>query len=275
MERRCVVLWVMVSMKKRAQLNVYNLAKMRLQPPHQFKWLRFDPNNDCNLHCVYCHNPRSKELIDLSEFSAFLEENVLSLDNFQLGCIMEPTLDSRLTDFMLLVAASKAKPSGQFVLQTNGILLHRHDLEKMRAAGLTHISVSIDSADPATLKDLRGGTSLDKIRSNILLARKTLPEVKIGFMTTVTSLNIGQMQDLVAFGLDIGVSNFYLREMFHFQDSDIVDHARMLELKLAKGAFGRMERSLSAAFEGRANLGFWDESMLKINRNRVKTDSLR
>ena len=93
---------------------------------------------------------------------------MIRVDNFQLGCIMEPTLDPRMTDLMLLVAGSRARPAHRFVLQTNGLLLHRHDHAKMRDAGLTHLSASIDSADPATHKLLRGGSSLSKTIANIV-----------------------------------------------------------------------------------------------------------
>jgi sulfatase maturation enzyme AslB (radical SAM superfamily) len=59
------------------QLNVYNFQKMQLQPPEEYEFIRFDPNNNCNLHCLYCHNPRSQEIIDTEEFSNFLQKKSL------------------------------------------------------------------------------------------------------------------------------------------------------------------------------------------------------
>src|ERR1700730_12958740 len=64
--------------------------------------------------------------------------------------------------FMLMIADSPAKPRVQFTLQTNGTLLHRHDHAKMRAAGMTDLQVSVDSAEPETQKILR--TSLSSVR---------------------------------------------------------------------------------------------------------------
>ena len=61
-----------------------------------------------------------------------------------------------------MIADSPAKPRVQFTLQTNGTLLHRHDYAKMRAAGMTDLQVSVDSAEPETQKILRNGTSLKK-----------------------------------------------------------------------------------------------------------------
>jgi MoaA/NifB/PqqE/SkfB family radical SAM enzyme len=121
---------------KDSQLNVYNLKQMRQLAPERFHYVRFDPNNNCNVHCVHCHNQRSDDIVETGEFKSFLEENVTSIDNFQMGCVMEPTLDKRLTDLMLLVSRSHARPSQEFILQTNGTLLHRHDHAKMIEAGL-------------------------------------------------------------------------------------------------------------------------------------------
>jgi sulfatase maturation enzyme AslB (radical SAM superfamily) len=59
------------------QVNVYNFQTMQLQPSEEYEFIRFDPNNNCNLHCLYCHNPRSQEIIDTEEFSNFLEKKSL------------------------------------------------------------------------------------------------------------------------------------------------------------------------------------------------------
>ena len=258
-----------------AQLNVYNVRLMRQQKPQRFSFLRFDPNNDCNVHCVYCHNHRSKEIVETDDFRAVLAQNVVRVDNFQVGCIMEPTLDSRLSDLMLLVAGSRARPSGMFTLQTNGILLHRHDLEKMRAAGLSHLSVSIDSANPATHKLLRGGTSLSKVLSNLTSFAKIFPGCHIMFITTVTRANVDEMESLVTCGLEIGVRKFTLREMFYVPDSDVVDHDRMRGLLLEHGQFSRMRDQLLTRFGHRTVFEFADNATLEERSTTMAIDSFR
>jgi MoaA/NifB/PqqE/SkfB family radical SAM enzyme len=248
---------------------------MRAQPPEEFDFVRFDPNNDCNVHCVYCHNHRSKDLVDTEEFHAFLKENVISINNFQMGCIMEPTLDPRLCDLMLITGNSPGKPKNTFVLQTNGILLHRHDYGKMLDAGLTHLSVSIDAADPATHKLLRGGTSLPKVRSNLVSFRKACPVVDVMFITTVTSVNIHTIEALVTFGLDMGVTTFVLREMFYFPNSNVVDHTRMPSLLLEENAFTQMKQNLTTKFGHRTNFVFADAPFLNRATKKIKIDSFR
>src|SRR5262249_12372731 len=151
------------------------------EAPLRYSALRFDPNNDCNLKCVYCHNHRSKETIGTEDFSLFLSSKVLEVTNFQVGCIMEPTLDARLADLMLLVAGSAAKPRRHFLLQTNGILLHRHDTRKIREAGLTRLSVSMDAAQPQIAKSLRSGMSIDRVIRNVTTFRAACPETSVEF----------------------------------------------------------------------------------------------
>jgi len=261
--------------KHDAQLNVYNLGIMRQQRPQRFHFLRVDSNNDCNVHCVYCHNHRSADRIDVADLRAFLEQNVISTDNFQLGCVMEPTLDPRMGDLMLLVAGSRAKPAHRFVLQTNGLLLHRHDHAKMRDAGLTRLSVSIDSADPATHKLLRGGSSLSKAIANVAVFRESCPAAEVEFITTVTRANVDGVDSLVALGLDLGVSGFVLRAVFYLPENNVVDHARMPQLLLEPHDFARMRDRLVVRFGRRARFEFADGVTLDRRAQRMKADSFR
>ena len=262
-------------MKKDAQLNVYNFATMRAQPPEEFDVLRIDTNNDCNVHCVYCHNHRSKELIPIEDLSAFLEQNIVSVDNFQVGCIMEPTLDPRLADVVSLLAGFRTPAMQSFMLQTNGILLHMHDHDKMREAGLTELSVSIDAADPAIHKALRGGTSMAKVHGNIAAFRKNCPSVKVTFIATVTTLNIGGMSELVQFGLSLGVEKFVLREVFYHPSSNVVDHSRMPSLVLQENEFAGMKERVLGQFEGKAEFVFADSPTLERYTVKMRVDSLR
>jgi MoaA/NifB/PqqE/SkfB family radical SAM enzyme len=256
-----------------SQLNVYNFETIMQSPLANYEVVRFDPNNTCNLHCVYCHNHRSDDVIDDARFHEFLHTKVGKVGVFQVGCIMEPTLDKRLADFLLQIAESPAKPVGDFLLQTNGILLHRHDVQKMRQAGLTRLSVSMDAADPATQKELRNGTSLEKVLRNIKEFMSACPETSVEFITTVTRANIDKVDDLVAVGLEMGIQKFIFREVFYYPDNNIVDHKRMPGLLLRDGEFrGMMDRVLSR-FDGAADFLFADGQTLHASSKRMIKDS--
>ncbi|MBV8359332.1 MAG: radical SAM protein [Deltaproteobacteria bacterium] len=221
-------------------LNVHNFHIWQNRQRQRFETIRFDTNNDCNVHCVYCHVPRSKDLIDLDQFRAFLGDKVESTNIFQFGCQMEPTIDKRLVSFMQAVADSPARPRTIFRLQTNGILLHRHDHEKMCEAGLNYLAVSMDSVDSELVKKLRGGTSLSKVYKNVREFHRKCPTIRVGFITTITSANIGVIDDLVEAGLESGVAVFNLRQVGYQPDNPIVDHSLMRELIVSNAAFDAM-----------------------------------
>jgi len=230
------------------QVNVYNFGTLMDERPLHYSALRFDPNNDCNLRCVYCHNHRSKETIDTESFSLFVHSRVLSVSTFQIGCIMEPTLDGRLADLVLTVAHSPAKPTHDFMLQTNGLLLHRHDAGKLREANLTRLSISMDAANPQIAKSLRSGMSIDRVIRNVSAFRKDCPNTSVEFITTVTSENIDKLEDLINLGNSLGVCRFVFRELFYYPQNDVVDHSRMPGLMLGAGAFAAMEQRLRPSY---------------------------
>jgi Radical SAM superfamily len=256
-----------------SQLNCYNFQTVMQNPPANYEVIRFDPNNTCNLHCVYCHNPRSDEQIDGSRFHEFLHTKVGRVGSFQVGCIMEPTMDKRLADFVLQIAESPAKPERDFLLQTNGILLHRHDHAKMRRAGLTRLSVSMDAANPETQKELRNGTSLAKVLRNVKEFMAACPETSAEFITTVTRSNIDSLSELVVLGLEMGIKRFIFREVFYYPDNNIVDHTRMPNLVLREGEFRSMKELVLGRFEGAAEFVFADNEELHESSKRMIEDS--
>ena len=172
-----------------AQLNVYNVAAMLARPRARYEFLRIDSNNTCNVQCVYCHNHRSAAIVPTEAMLEFLADRVIAVRHVQIGCVMEPTLDERLADLLLEVRRIRP-PEQALILQTNGILLHRHDHGKLAEAGLTLLSVSIDSADAQVHKILRGGTSLAKVDGNVRRFRDACPRVDVHFITTVTRVNL-------------------------------------------------------------------------------------
>ncbi len=247
---------------KDSQLNVCNFRTLMDHPPSDYDFLRFDLNNTCNLHCVYCHGHRSDEVIDMEQFREFLHTKVGRVANFQVGCGWEPTIDKRLADFMLLIADSPAKPVCDFVLQTNGILLHKHDHGKMQQASLKRLSVSIDAASPEIHRDLRNGTSLQKVLRNLADFMGRCPEMAVDFVTTVTRVNIDKVDELVALGIDMGVQRFVFREVCYDPDNSVVDHSRMPDLVLRDGEFHQMIDRVLGRFDCAACFVFADTQFL-------------
>lgn len=240
--------------------------------PRSIDFIRLDPNDNCNLRCVYCHNSRSENLIDLSELRHVLNTRVDSVGTFQIGCGMEPTLDSRLCDFVEMIAASKARPSKDFILQTNGLLLHRHDYRRLAGAGINLISISVDVAEPATQKALRGGMSLEKLLRNVKDFRARCPDVAVEFITTVTTANVEKTDSVVTLGLENGIRRFTFREVFYLPENHIVDHSRMPNLVLIAGQFEEMRMWLLSKFGEKAEFIFADTNTLHRSWRNMERD---
>jgi len=257
------------------QLNVYNFKTLQGQPPMRYEALRFDPNNTCNLHCVYCHNHRSNKIIDTDALRQFLVTKILGVSFFQVGCIMEPTLDHRLADIIEMIGVSPARPAGTFLLQTNGLLLHKHDQAKMVAAGLTNLAVSLDAADPQMQRELRGGMSLKKVVRNVEDFKRAVPTVFVEFISVVTSANIGQMESLVDLALGLGVERVVFREVLYYPSNNIVDHSKMPNLILRPGEFAAMTEHIGSRFEDRIKLLFAPNNDLNASALRIAENSQR
>ena len=239
-----------------AFLNANNIQKMLEFGPRHFSWIGFDSIDNCNLHCIYCHNPRTKNLINLELLDQFLRTKILTIQDFQIGCQMEPTLDKRLNEIIKVIADSPSKPCRQFKIHTNGTLLNRLDTTAIRDAGLTHLSVSIDTAHEKTFSTLRGGAKLSRVFRNLTDFHKDCPEVIMQFVATVTTANINEIDDLIEIGMKIGAKRFHFREMFFDNRSNIVDHEKMEKLLLPPGQFQDMQHKIERQYQSRVGLYF-------------------
>jgi MoaA/NifB/PqqE/SkfB family radical SAM enzyme len=188
---------------------------------------------------------------------------------------MEPTLDPRLSDFISIIGNSPARPKGTLVLQTNGLLLHRHDHKRMVEDGLTNLSVSLDVADPELQKELRGGMSLAKVIRNVEAFRVAAPTVEVEFISVVTKSNVNKMAGLVDMALSCGAHRIVFRELLYYSESEIVDHTRMRSLLLDAGEFQRMTDIITAAYSHRVELIFSPNDVLDASAREMIKNSDR
>lgn len=240
-----------------------NINDIKFDTPQKFKTIMFDSNLSCNLHCVYCHNDRTTTLVKEKDFIDFIENQIESVETFQIGCAMEPTMDKRMTKFALMVSKSKAKPSLSFRLQTNGILLHRHSVDEIREAGINKITVSIDTIDPEIHRQMRGGSDVNAILKNISDLRKKWPESKIHFVTTVYKKNINLLEDLCKYAIDNKISNIEFRNMFYYENSNIIkEHELMKQLLLTDDEFNKKINEIDSKYG--KNIQFYANDWEKI-----------
>ena len=165
---------------KNLKLSASHLAKMDIQAVNDYKlidrcnrhlnYLRISITDRCNLQCRYCV-PR--ELIPkLSHADILTYEEILRIVRIatRLGISKvrvtggEPLVRKGVYRFLEQLAATKGLKDVS--LTTNGILLV-DNLEKIRAAGIKRLNISLDTLSPTKYRDITGFDGFDRVWQGI------------------------------------------------------------------------------------------------------------
>lgn len=125
----------------------------------EINYMRVSVTDRCNLRCTYCM-PKGITKIAHEEILSYEEILRICKEAVQLGILNfkitggEPLVRKGCTDF---VRRLKAIPGVETVtITTNGILLDRY-LDKLIAAGIDGINISLDTTDKEVYNRLTGG----------------------------------------------------------------------------------------------------------------------
>ncbi len=173
--------------------------------------LYIEPTNRCNLDCRTCMRQGWEEGLGFMEFGLF-EKIISGLRSFEtppgifFGGYGEPLSHPRIGE-MVAMAKSVA---GEVELISNGILLDEEMTDRLVAAGLDRLWVSIDGASPASYADVRLGDHLPEIIANLerLNARRNKPELGISFVAM--RRNIADLPAVLDLARRLGASRFSL-----------------------------------------------------------------
>ncbi len=168
-----------------------------IPPPDQLRRLQIEITTGCNLSCVGCQRTIGMKdrswrnaHMPVARFQAILRNappaNVLILQG-----IGEPTLHPRLPAMI-----DEAHASGKFGVisfNTNGLVRKLDYYARLKARGLGHVSISVDSLEPETAEALREGTDCDALSGaiaeladlfggnvtlSVVLSRRNAPELE-------------------------------------------------------------------------------------------------
>jgi len=135
--------------------------------PARLHRLQIEITTGCNLRCAGCQRTLGMAAgtwrnahMPLSRFAAVLA-NAPPADAIILQGIGEPTLHPDLPT--LVVAAQQSRKFRAISFNTNGLVREPEYYRALRDAGLNHISVSVDSLDPATAGLVRAGTDCGRL----------------------------------------------------------------------------------------------------------------
>lgn len=209
--------------------------------------ISYEPTTACNLSCPECPTGkkeinRNKGMLSLADFDRTLDElspNLLHIIFYFQG---EPFLNPSLPDFI-----RRARYKKVFTMtSTNGHFLTPETAEKVVAAGLHRLIISVDGAEQQTYAMYRKGGDLKKVMQgieNIEEAKRkqksVFPEVEIQFLVFRT--NQHQLPDMRQLAKNLGVklqiksAQIYNYEQAHNLVPTIQKYARYK--KTAEGSF--------------------------------------
>jgi cyclic pyranopterin phosphate synthase len=126
----------------------------------QINYLRISVTDRCNLRCFYCRGVRDFSFIPHEEILSYEEiirlvrlALMLGIDRFRITGgepLVRKGVEGLITEINSLSGVKDLS------LTTNGVLLNGY-LEKLRAAGLKRLNISLDTLNPEKYRKITGG----------------------------------------------------------------------------------------------------------------------
>jgi PqqA peptide cyclase len=202
----------------------------------------------CPLHCPYCSNPveiageRYRDELETEHWTRIFRE-ARALGVLQLALTGgEPMVRRDLDE---LVAAGRA--AGLYsTLVTAGIHLTRERAAALKAAGLDHVQVSIQSPDPAENDRIAGTRSFEKKIAAARAARE------LGFPLTINCVlhrhNLDRIEEILALAEELDAQRLELANTQYYGWAALNQQALM-------PTRGQLERGEAAVQRFRARVG--------------------
>jgi MoaA/NifB/PqqE/SkfB family radical SAM enzyme len=204
-----------------------------MEAPALPRHVQLEVTGACNLRCRMClvrYAPavsRREGALSFEDYLAVVDA-LPQLERVTLQGLGEPLLSPHL-EAMIEHAAARGVRVG---FNSNGVLLDRERAERLVDAGLSWLHVSLDGATAATYEDVRHGTALaprpgqfDRVVSNLrglveLRRERGLDRPRILVVFVAMRRNVGELQELVELGGDIGVDEVWVQNLSHdFSDT--------------------------------------------------------
>lgn len=187
--------------------------------------LYLETTNRCNLLCTTC--PRTFEELepeaDMSwELFTRIVDQVPNIARVVLHGVGEPMLVKELPRMIRYL-----KARGAYVLfNTNGTVLTAKKGRELADTGLDELRVSLDAADAATFRLVRGKDYFNRIVRNVrafteMQAREGLERPRVSLWLTGLKETIAQLGDFVRIAYDIGVREVYLQRLVYFDEAAV------------------------------------------------------
>ncbi len=167
-------------------------------------YLRVSITDRCNLECVYCRPGGLIPILPHTEILTY--EEILRIVRVGLGLGIskvritggEPLVRRGVFDFLQRVA--QLEGIRDLSLTTNGVML-RDNIERIRAAGIRRINVSLDTLDPRRYHRITGRNCFDRVWQGIEEAHAAgVSPIKIN-VVALRGVNDDELTDMAALSL--------------------------------------------------------------------------
>ncbi len=197
--------------RKGVALTLRSVAKYGLTKPQVFEaplLIVWNITKQCNLKCLHCYanaGPyKHKDELSLDEKLNVvdqLDEAGVTMISFSGG---EPLISP---DFWK-VAEYASKKGMYTTIATNGTLLTKENVERLKNIGIKYVEVSLDAPEPKTHDMFRGvegawQRTVDGIKNVVQSGA-----FDTAIATTATKYNIGEIPQMIDIAIELGVKKF-------------------------------------------------------------------
>lgn len=220
----------------------------------EIDYIRISLTERCNFTCLYCRaqgveSPILADEVPLNDLFSLVKvaiENGVKKVRISGG---EPLLRHDLPEFISKISAFA--PSVDIALTTNAYFLAQN-AQKLRAAGLNRLNISLDTLQKDRLKKISGNANLERILDGIMLCKKLGFKLKIN-MVPLRGINDDEILDLLDFGLENKILVRFIEFMENSHASSEISGLRDFEI-LEKIAAKYTFKEIKKDFFGPAKL---------------------
>ncbi len=160
----------------------------------------------CNLKCKMCDQWKTDPALSLKELSTQEWFKFIDSASRMHAAVIVITGGEALLreDIFDIIKYIRSKKIACHVC-SNGTLLNKAVVDKLRDSRLNSISVSLDSCSAEIHNQMRGADCFNRAVEGIRLLKHYAPEIKVGINCVITKLNFKGLQQLIPFAERLGV----------------------------------------------------------------------
>ncbi len=223
-----------------ARKAVDRLAGERITIPAKLHMVVVEITTYCNLKCAGCvrtildeQNTWSNSHMPVERFRRIVD-SLSQAELFIPQGIGESTMHPQIVE--LIRIASQSKKFDRIEINTNALVRTADFYSELFDAGLSSLTVSVDSLDSRLIESVRAGTDISKLETRLREFGERFSE-RIGIRVTVSKWNVNHLPELFSRLDALGRFSVWLQPFFDMGNGGGVldgDETRSMEAALAE-----------------------------------------